>query len=227
MNRIALVEDHARLAGLIARGLAAAGIAVDAFARIDAAWQALAAQDYAMVIVDRGLPDGDGLALVRRLRAADHRVPCLMLTARDALRDRVDGLEAGADDYLPKPFAMEELVARVRALMRRTPSLRALQPHYQGLRILPEDARMQCGEDSVSLAPAELQIVVCLVLAAGATVRHATLEAAAWGQAEAVTPNALEVALHRLRRKLAAIDSSLAIVNIRGHGFALRGADAA
>ncbi len=227
MNRIALVEDHARLAGLIGRGLDAAGIAVDGFARMDAAWHALGLQDYALLIVDRGLPDGDGLDLVRRLRTAGHRVPCLMLTSRDALRDRVDGLDAGADDYLPKPFAMEELVARVHALMRRPPLLCELQPRHGALQVLPGEACMCAGEERVSLAPAELQIILCLVRAGGATVRHARLEAAAWGQHEAVTPNALEVALHRLRRKLAAIDAGLAIVNLRGHGFALRAGDAA
>lgn len=227
VNRIALVEDHARLAGLIERGLNEAGIAVDGFARMETAWLALAAQDYAVVIVDRGLPDGDGLGLVRRLRACDNQVPCLMLTSRDALRDRVDGLDAGADDYLPKPFAMEELLARVRALMRRPALMRELQPQFGGLQVLPEAGCMECGEERVSLASAELQIILCLVRAAGATVRHATLEAAAWGQGEAVTPNALEVALHRLRRKLAAIDCPLSIVNLRGHGFALRAIDAA
>lgn len=227
MNRIALVEDHARLAGLVARGLAAAGIAVDGFARMDSAWNAVSAQDYALLVVDRGLPDGDGLDLVRRLRACGNRVPCLMLTSRDALRDRVDGLDAGADDYLPKPFAMEELVARVRALMRRPPLTRDSQPHFGALQVLPDAACMQCGEERVSLAPAELQIILCLVRADGATVRHAALEAAAWGQAEAVTPNALEVALHRLRRKLAAIDARVSIVNLRGHGFALCVDDAA
>lgn len=227
MNRIALVEDHLRLAELIGRGLEPAGIGVDVFGSMQAAWPGIVGQDYAALVVDRGLPDGDGLALVRRLRAADCRVPCLVLTSRDALRDRVDGLEAGADDYLPKPFALEELVARVRALMRRAPVLRDLQPRYANLRVLPEAGCMNCGEESVTLSAAELQIVICLVRAGGGVVRHAALEAAAWGCGEAVTPNALEVALHRLRRKLAAIGSELSIRNIRGHGFSLCRAHAA
>lgn len=227
MNRIALVEDHPRLADLVRRGLDAAGIGVDVFASREAAWHAVTGGAYAALVVDRGLPDGDGLALVRRLRAQDNRVPCLMLTSRDALRDRVDGLEAGADDYLPKPFAMEELVARVRALMRRTPVLRELQPRYADLQVVPEAGCMTCGEQRVGLAAAELQIIICLVRAGGETVRHAPLEAAAWGHGEAVTPNALEVALHRLRRKLAAIGSELSIRNVRGRGFALCLADAA
>jgi two-component system response regulator QseB len=145
-----------------------------------------------------------------------------MLTARDALHDRVDGLEAGADDYLPKPFSMEELVARVRALMRRPPGLRSLTPAFGGVEVLPSDGCMRHGAESVSLAPAELQLMISLVQACGQTVRHAALELAGWGLSDAVTPNALDVALHRLRRKLQAIDAAIQIVNVRGHGYALR-----
>lgn len=227
LNRIALVEDHPRLAALVERGLSSAGIAVDVFQGMNAAWHALADRPYAALVVDRGLPEGDGLDLVRRLRAAGNRIPCLMLTARDALRDRVDGLEAGADDYLPKPFVMEELLARIRALMRRPPGLCDPRLEYHGLRVIPDAGCMARGEESVTLAPAELQLLICLVRAHGQTVRRRTLESAAWGVSEAVTPNALDVALHRLRRKLAAIESGLVLVNQRGQGYALRRGDAA
>ena len=222
MNRVAIVEDHRRLAALVRKALSAAGIEADVFERLDAAWHAVRGAGYAVLIVDRGLPDGDGLDLVRRLRTAGHRVPCLMLTARDALHDRVTGLEAGADDYLAKPFPMEELVARVRALLRRPAQLQSLAPAWGDLQVLPDAGRMQCGGESITLAPAELQIMLSLVRAGGQTVRRGALEASAWGLAEAVTPNALDVALHRLRRKLQAIDSALQIVNTRGHGYALR-----
>src|SRR3984957_11244287 len=119
MNRIALVEDHERLSVLLGKALQNAGIETGIFHRIGTA--SLSARDnaYAVIVIDRGLPAGDGLDLVRQLRAAAIRTPCLMLTARDALHDRVEGLESGADDYLTKPFSMEEFVARVRALMRR------------------------------------------------------------------------------------------------------------
>jgi DNA-binding response OmpR family regulator len=226
-NRIALVEDHARLAGLIQRGLASTGIALDHYPTLDSAWHGLSQQAYAMAIIDRGLPDGDGLDLVRRLRSKGNQTPCLMLTSRDALHDRVDGLDAGADDYLPKPFALEELAARVRALMRRPPELRDVSLHYGDLHVAPEEGAMRRGEERISLAPAELQIIICLVRADGRTVRREALELAAWGMAEAVTPNALDVALHRLRKKLAAIDSQVTLVNLRNHGFVLRHADAA
>lgn len=226
-QRIALIEDHQRLASLVQRGLAAAGVAVDVFPSQATAWRGLSHGDYALAVVDRGLSDGDGLELVQRLRAAGHRLPCLMLTARDALHDRVAGLEAGADDYLPKPFAMEELVARVRALMRRPLEVRALHPAHGDLVVVPEGASVACGGRSAALAPAELQILICLVRAAGEVVRRTTLEAAAWGVSDAVTPNALDVALHRLRRKLDAVGSALSVVNVRHQGFALRHADPA
>src|SRR5690606_32270321 len=161
--RIALVEDNPRMGTLVQRGLGAAGIAVDVFTGATAAWEALRRGEHALAIVDRGLGDGDGLALVRRLRAAGHVLPCLMLTARDALHDRVDGLEAGADDYLPKPFAMEELAARVRALLRRPAALQALQLAHGDLRLDPASATLGCGDRQVGLPPAELQIAVYLI----------------------------------------------------------------
>ncbi len=222
MYRIALVEDHARLAELIGEALEPAGIRADVFHAMEAAWLALREIDYAALVIDRGLPDGDGLALVKRLRAAGREVPCLMLTARDALHDRIDGLESGADDYLTKPFPMEELVARVRALIRRPAALRSLQPEYCDIQLQMEDGRLACGDESVTLAPAELQIMLCLIHHAGHAVRRSALEAAAWGLTEAVTPNALDVALHRMRRKLLAIGSGLQIVTIRSYGYALR-----
>ena len=224
MNRILLVEDHDRLAGLISKGLSHAGIAADVVARIDAAWTALRQIQYGALVLDRGLPDGDGLVLLQRLRAAGVGVPCLVLTARDALHDRVQGLEAGADDYLPKPFAMGEMVARVRALLRRPAEQRALNPQAGDLHLRPHAGTLHCSEESVSLAPAELQIMLLLMQAGGETVRRGALEAAAWGLGEAVTPNALDVALHRLRRKLLAIGSRQRITNVRNLGYALRDA---
>lgn len=221
-HRIALVEDHDRLSQLVKRGLGGAGIAVDIFGTLESAWPGITGQAYAVAVVDRGLPDGDGLDLVRRMRAARNPTPCLMLTSRDALRDRVNGLDAGADDYLPKPFALEELIARVRALMRRPPELVDPQLGFQGLLIDPEARQMAYADETVSLTTAELQIMICLVRAAGQVVRRSTLEAAAWGLDEAVTPNALDVALHRLRKKLSAIVLNLSLVNVRNYGFALR-----
>jgi DNA-binding response OmpR family regulator len=222
MNRIALVEDHQRLATLLTKALRNAGIETDVFEQIEPALLAATQHAYAVLVIDRGLPDGDGLDLVRQLRAAAIRTPCLMLTSRDALHDRVEGLESGADDYLTKPFSMDEFVARVRALMRRPAVLQSLTPEFGDLQVRPAEGCMSCGSEAVTLAPTELQIIIALIRAGGTTVRRSALEAAAWGLGEAVTPNALDVALHRLKRKLLAINSTLQIVNARGYGYALR-----
>jgi DNA-binding response OmpR family regulator len=227
MNRILLVEDHARLARLLSDGLIAAGIAVDAVQRIDAAWSALQQMSYGALVLDRGLPDGDGLTLLKRLRDAELSIPCLVLTARDALSDRVEGLDAGADDYLPKPFAMDELVARVRALLRRPAESLPLEPGRGDLQLRPAQGMLHCGAECVSLAASEMQIMLLLVRKGGDTVRRSALEAAAWGLSEAVTPNALAVALHRIRRKLGAIGSRQKIINVRSLGYALRETDEA
>jgi DNA-binding response OmpR family regulator len=222
MNRVLLVEDHERLARLIRNGLVAAGIAVDLIDRIDTAWAAVEQLPYQALILDRGLPDGDGLGLLLKMRSAGMDVPCLVLTARDALHDRVAGLDAGADDYLPKPFAIEELVARVRALLRRPAECRPVDPSHGGLTIRPSAGVMCTGDEIVTLAPAELQIMLLLVSRPDQVVRRGLLESAAWGLNEAVTPNALDVAIHRIRRKLRAIGSKLEIVNVRSVGFSLR-----
>lgn len=227
MNRILLVEDHERLARLVSNGLSAAGIAVDTVQRIDAAWSALQQLSYGALVLDRGLPDGDGLTLLKRLRDSELSIPCLVLTARDALNDRVEGLDAGADDYLPKPFAMDELVARVRALLRRPAQSLPIEPGHGDLQLRPAQGMLHCGDECISLAASEMQIMLLLARKGGDTVRRAALEAAAWGLSEAVTPNALDVALHRIRRKLGAIGSRQKIVNVRSLGYALREDDVA
>lgn len=118
MNRVALIEDHQRLARFIERAFGGAGIEVDSFETVSAAKGAVRLMTYSVLVVDRGLPDGDGLNFIRELRRSGDATPCLVLTARDAVHDRIEGLEHGADDYLVKPFSMDELVARVRALLR-------------------------------------------------------------------------------------------------------------
>lgn len=222
MGRILLIEDHEHMARLICKGLANAGIAADVVTRADSAWHTMQQVSYQGLVLDRGLPDGDGLRFLERIRHAGLSIPCLVLTARDALHDRVEGLEAGADDYLPKPFEMAELVARVRALLRRPAISQPLRPAYGDITLSLDEALIYCGDKSVSLAPAELQIMLSLVRKQGGIVRRQSLESAGWGISEAVTPNALDVALHRMRRKLHTIDSRLQIINLRGQGYALQ-----
>ncbi|MDO8827582.1 MAG: response regulator [Methylophaga sp.] len=146
MSRILLLEDHERLARLICQGLVPAGIVVDVFSRMDHALAALQQISYQALVIDRGVPDGDGLSLLRHLRAANNAIPCLVLTARNALNDRVEGLDAGADDYLAKPFAMEEMVARVRALLRRpSTEIRPLDPGCSDIILRPGESLIWCG----------------------------------------------------------------------------------
>jgi DNA-binding response OmpR family regulator len=220
--RVLLVEDHERLGQLVIRALRTSGVKVDHVGSMSAARFALSENSYAVAVVDRGLPDGDGLKLIEYIRRASHSVPCLMLTARDAVHDRVAGLEAGADDYLTKPFAMEELVARVRALHRRPLNIQPLDPEFGGLRISPDGGIMEYQGKAVSLAVTELQIMLSLVRASGETVRRSTMERSAWSIDEPVTPNALDVSLHRLRKKLTQMGCPVEIVTVRGHGHALR-----
>jgi DNA-binding response OmpR family regulator len=221
MARIALVEDHLRLAGLIERALDHAGIATDRFTSIDGAWIALRPGQYGALILDRGLPDGDGIRLLRRLREARIAVPCMMLTARDALHDRIDGLEAGADDYLVKPFSMAELVARTRSLLRRPTAWHPQALAFGDIVLDPAAGTLRVDGRQVVLAAAELRMLVVLVQAAGAPVGRRLLEDAGWGLREAVTPNAFDVALHRLRRKLREAGATVGIRNLRAHGYAL------
>lgn len=222
MYRVALVEDHARLAELICRALEAIGICADVFSTMDAAWAAFRVVEYSAFIVDRGLPDGDGLDLVRQLRSIDNHTPCLLLTSRDALRDRVDGLNAGADDYMTKPFQMEDLIGRLRSLMRRPEDQHAMHLEFGDVRLYPALSQLVCQDGSVKLSSSELQIMWCLVRQSGRFTHRSALHAAAWGMADAPSSDALDLALDRLRAALVAIGSGLHIVDIHGDGHALR-----
>ncbi|PJC87264.1 DNA-binding response regulator [Vibrio sp. HA2012] len=222
MNRILLLEDHDRLANLILQGLTAGGIMVDVFHKIDHAEKALLCIEYSVLVIDRGLPDGDGLEWVKRLRQHGNMVPCLMLTAKNSLHDRVDGLESGADDYLSKPFEMAELVARVKALLRRPVIAVVSSPACGDITLDPQTNTIICKDQCEILSNAEMQIMLLLVKKEGHIVRHGALEAAGWGLSEPVTPNALDVSLHRIRRKLKSLQSRMQVSNIRGVGYVLQ-----
>ncbi|MCZ8124254.1 MAG: response regulator transcription factor [Magnetospirillum sp.] len=221
MPRILLVEDHPRMAETIRALLERNGIACDVVGRRDEAAAALADSSYDAMILDRTLPDGDGLEVLARLRAARASIPCMILTARDALGDRVDGLDAGADDYLTKPFDLEEMLARTRALLRRSQLWTPTEVTFGDMRVVPQSSSVFIANACMTLSQAELQIVLALARNEGRVVRRGTLEAAAWGLSNAVTPKALDVAIHRLRAKLLALRSKVSITNTKGIGYAL------
>src|SRR5258706_2172584 len=145
MNRVALIEDHERVANIVCKAFEGTGIEVEVFDRLSAARSAISQLSYSALIVDRGLPDGDGLDFMRELRRRGNVTPCLVLTARDAVNDRIAGLDGGADDYLTKPFSTHELVARVRALLRRPALLQAADPEFGGLKVVAAAASMKSG----------------------------------------------------------------------------------
>lgn len=227
MSRVILVEDNSRLAGLLEKSLLKVGIEVDRFSDIASARRALPLCEYSAMILDRGLPDGDGLTLLREMADEPVRIPCIVLTARDSLHDRIEGLDSGADDYLSKPFAMEEFIARVRALMRRPRALHAQPTAYADLRVVADSATLHCRNEILTMAPAEIQILLTLMNAQGQHVARQRLEQAAWGIGKAVTPGALDVAIHRLRKKIEQLGSQCSITNTRGKGYALHEQDPA
>ena len=215
--RILLIEDDELLGDGVRAGIAQAGLAVDWSRDGTEAAVALELADYDAIVLDLGLPGIGGLELLRRLRAAGNRTPVLVLTARDTVADRVAGLDSGADDYLVKPFDLGELLARLRALLRRgtggaEPLLR------QGDLVLDPAARtVTLAGTPVDLAPRELALLHELMAHAGQVLSRARLEERLYGWGEEVASNAIEVHVHHLRRKLGAER----IRTVRGAGYAI------
>lgn len=216
--RVMVVEDDADLRSVLVRGLAEEGFAVTAAADGRAA---LAHADDAIdaIVLDVGLPDADGRDVCQALRARGHRAPVLFLTARDAVTDRLAGFSAGGDDYLTKPFHFDELVARVRALLRRAVAEPAA--HVGDLRLDPLVHAMARGERVVSLTPTEFRVLAALVARPGEVVRRAELVRAAWPQGAIVHDNTLDQYVARLRRKLREVRSEAGIATAHGVGYRL------
>jgi len=202
--RVLLVEDDAMLGEAIRRGLRRQGHALDWARDGEQADLALAGEPYDVVLLDVGLPRKSGLEVLKGLRRRGNRVPVLILTAQDPVPDRVAGLDAGADDYLVKPFDLDELAARIRALQRRA-SGRAEPVLEQGsLRLDPSTHEVSLGGAPVSLSTREFSLLEALLEHPGRPLSRARLEERLYGWGEQVESNALEVHVHSLRRKLGA-----------------------
>jgi two-component system response regulator MprA len=217
--RVLIVEDDAELRGILVRGLAEEGFRPEATSNgADLLRRAFAAPADALV-VDIGLPDTDGRDLCQALRAQGVEAPVLFLTARDALVERLSGFRAGGDDYLTKPFAFAELVARLEALLRRG---RSEEPSgHGGLRLDPARHAVAAGERTRSLTPTEYRLLGRLLSDRGGVVRRRDLVRAGWPEGAIVHENTLDAYVSRLRRKLLELEAPIEIVTAHGVGYRL------
>jgi DNA-binding response OmpR family regulator len=221
--KILLVEDDPGIGRFVSRGLTAEGFAVEWLRSGQAARHALRKDGISVAILDLGLPDMDGTALCSEARRDGVQTPVLMLTARDGLDDKLDGFRCGADDYLTKPFAFEELLARLNVLARRSGGTRDEALTVGRLQIDLRARTAAVGGAPVSLAGREFAVLACLARRPGQTVTRETLLDEAWGFDATVTANAVDVYVGYLRRRLAGLDGAPCIETVRGVGFRLVG----
>jgi DNA-binding response OmpR family regulator len=217
--RLLLVEDNEELSGLLVKSLAAAGFGADTVTTAADALSVLGSTHYAAAILDLGLPDEDGLTVLRALRTRQNTMPVLILTARDGVNDRVTGLRAGADDYLVKPFAIEELVARLEALLRRPGQLLGRSLKLGNLVFDTGARQLFIGGEPQVLSARELALLEILMRRSGRVVSKRTVEDQIFGLANDVGSNAIEVYVHRLRKSLQDYGASAVIHTIRGVGY--------
>lgn len=201
--RLLVAEDDAKLCEVLARGLEQAGYVLDAVQRGDEALELLHYNDYAVAILDWRMPGLDGVEVIRQARGAGLRTPVLMLTARDTPADRIAGLDAGSDDYLVKPFDFAELLARLRALMRRQADRAGPAMEFGSLRVDPARREATMAGDPLPLTPTEFSVVEALTQAAPKLISRRDLVRRVWPDAETpVGGNTIEVHVARLRAKL-------------------------
>jgi DNA-binding response OmpR family regulator len=217
--RLMLVEDNTRLSALLAKGLSTAGFVVDRMKTAAEAREALAIARYSAVVLDLGLPDEDGLEVLRSMRRVGDATPVLILTARSGLKDRVGGLQAGADDYLPKPFELEELVARLRALQRRPPQMLAVVLKLGNLAFDTGARQMLVNGKPWLLSARETAVLEVLMHRPGHVVSKQIVEDQLFGLDHEVGSNAVEVYVHRLRKQLAEAGATVLIHTVRGVGY--------
>lgn len=216
--RLLLVEDDPLLADGLRRALKADGYTLDWIDRGDQVLAALEGDTFDLVLLDLGLPGLDGMQVLRHLRDREHPVPVIILSARDQLQDRVKGLDAGADDYLVKPFELDELRARIRARLRRPGELQAEELRVGELCVHPDTMEVWFRGDKAALSRREFALLMELLRNPGRVMTRERLEGALYGWSDEVESNALEVHIHHLRKKL---DTEL-IKTVRGVGYRLQ-----
>ncbi len=217
--RLLVVEDNMQLSQLLAKGLRTAGFETDLLATAADARAALITTTYAALVLDLGLPDGDGLSILRELRHRKDPIPVLVLTARGGLQDRVNGLRSGADDYLVKPFALEELVARLEAQLRRPGQQLGNSLQVANLTFDFRNRQASIDGRPETLSSRELAVLELLLRSKGRVVSKQQVEDHIFGLSGEVGSNAVEVYVHRLRRQLSDKGARVRIHTIRGVGY--------
>jgi DNA-binding response OmpR family regulator len=217
--RILVIEDDRKAAELLATGLKEEGLVVDVAGTAEAGDEMASVNTYAVIVLDWLLPDREGVAVCRDLRRRGVSTPILMLTARDALEDRVTGLDAGADDYLIKPYGFSELMARIRALLRRSDLSRPVVLRVADLELDTVSQIVARGGAPIDLTAKEYAILEVLMRHAGAVVPRSAVTEHVWVSEPDMSPNLLEVHLSRLRRKIDHGRRSSLIQTIRGRGY--------
>jgi two-component system, OmpR family, response regulator len=200
--RVLLVEDDRRIASDVARALKAAGYVVETVSDGEEAWFRGDTEDYGAIVLDLGLPGMDGLSVLKRWRANGRATPVLILTARGSWAERVDGIDAGADDYLPKPFRMEELLARLRSIIRRSAGHASSVVASGDLTLDERQMKVSVRGVPIALSPLEYRLVAYLLLHRGRVVPQHELDENVYGHGEEHDSNALEVLIGRVRKKL-------------------------
>jgi two-component system, OmpR family, response regulator MprA len=221
--RVLIIDDDRALRDALRRALGLSGYEIDTAASGEAGLERIAEQRPDAVLLDVGLPGVDGLETCRRLRAAGDRIPVLMLTARDAIEDRIDGLDAGADDYLVKPFDVGELKARLRALLRRANDDAApAELSFGALRLDPARHGVVVGDRFAELTRTEYQLLELLMRHPRQVLTHDVIYTRVWGYDFGPASNALRVYVSYLRRKLEQVGARPLIATVHGVGYALR-----
>ncbi|MBX5167465.1 MULTISPECIES: response regulator transcription factor [unclassified Rhizobium] len=220
--RILLIEDSARLRGLLCEAIRDEGWKIDAFETAQEGRVALREGEYDLLLLDLGLPDEDGIDVLKSLRDAGTQTPVLALTARGAIDERIAGLDAGADDYLAKPFHNGELTARIRALIRRSPVTSMPVLEFAALKLDVAARQVTCAGDEVALAPSEKGLLELLMRNGGKVVAKARIEHTFSEFGDERSSNAVELAVSRLRKRLERHNTHLSIETIRGVSYLMR-----